>query len=414
MSGENEVSGEHSATAGKPASDVTVQRFGRDHNEVAVFEFQGELRDRLLTSLKRGHLETGRYTPDARALSSQTMLSMVTTGTAVGATAVSGAFSPTLYMATADPSTLMNIGSGVGSAVVGSGGITAQAPFIPVASAMPGLAPIMAMQALTAAVTLQQFKQVDQKLDSIKKKLDEAVAREEATITAELLSASDIADEVYQHFQANGEFSNDMLIRLAMAERDVRRVALRAQFLVNAHTLEETADEVNIHRANYDAQSAILATFLELRVAYLRLSVDMQENPKSVPDSVDQLQVKLEDGVALWDRLLHRSSEIKAELGKITDKRSDMNPLVRKFNREKAIDTLEKAYTITLESEKRISQGFDALIRDARETLEAIKSRAHSHSEPPALLYWQDETGDHCIYTDQIPVRIASAEQSVN
>ena len=411
MSKEFENPGEHSAATeenGKTSPVVTVQRFGTGDKEVAVFGLQGELRDQLLSSLKRGHLEAGRYTPDARALSSQTMLSMLSTGSAAAGTAISAGLSSTLYMATADPSTLMQIGSGVGSAVVGSGGISAHAPFIPVAASLPVVAPLMAMQALTAAVTLQQFKQVDQKLDSIKKKLDEAIAREEATITAELLSASDIADEVYRHFQENGEFSNDMLIRLAMAERDVRRVALRARFLVDSHTIEDATDEGKIHRANYDAQSAMLATFLELRVAYLRLSVDMQENPKSVPGSVEQLQVTLEDGAALWDRLLHRSSAIKEELEKIRDKRNDMNPLVRKLNREKAIDSLEAAYTLTLESEKRISQGFDALIRDAQETLQAIKQRTTPSAQPPSLLYWQDETGDHCIYTNEIPLSITS------
>ena len=372
---DSEVSGQNSATeqSNKRGSEMTVQRFGTGDNEVAVFGLQGELRDQLLSTLKRGHLEAGRYTPDARALSSQTMLTMVTTGSAAAGSALSAGLSSTLYMATADPSTLMQIGSGFGSAVVGSGGITAQAPFIPVAVSLPVVAPLMAMQALTAAVTLQQFKQVDQKLDSIKKKLDEAIAREEATITAELLSASDIADEVYRHFQANGAFSNDMLIRLAMAERDVRRVALRARFLVDAHTIEDATDEGKVHRSNYDAQSAMLATFLELRVAHLRLSVDMQENPKSVPESVEQLQTTLEDGAALWDRLLHRSSAIKEVLEKVKDKRNDMNPFVRKLNRERAIDSLEAAYTLTLESEKRISQGFDALIRDTQETLETIK-----------------------------------------
>lgn len=413
MSKDNEVLGQESATSERSndaAPEMTVQRFGKGANEVAVFEFQGELRERLLSSLQRGYLESGRYTPDARALSSQTMLSMVTTGTAAAGTAIAAGLSSSLFMATADPSTLMKIGSGVGAAVVESGRITAHAPFIPVAGSLPIVAPLMAMQALTAAVTLQQFKQVDQKLDTIKKKLDEAVAREEATITAELLAASDIADEVYRQFQANGAFSNDMLIRLAMAERDVRRVALRARFLVDAHSIEDATDEGKIHRANYDAQSAMLATFLELRVAYLRLSVDMQENPKSVPDSVEQLQVTLEDGAALWDRLLHRSSEIKAELEKVRDRRNDMNPLMRTLNRERAIDSLEAAYTLTLESEKRISQGFDALIRDAQETLETIKLQTQSNSEPPALLYWQDETGDHCIYTNEVPLSITSGK----
>jgi len=74
---------------------------------------------------------------------------MAVAGAAVGGTALSASLSSTFFMATADPSTLMKLGQGVGSAVMGVGGIVGQASFIAVPSSLPVVAPVMAMQALT-------------------------------------------------------------------------------------------------------------------------------------------------------------------------------------------------------------------------------------------------------------------------
>ena len=61
-----------------------------------------------------------------------------------GGTAASSLMAGNVFLATANPATLMTIGSGVGSAVMGSTGIVAQAPFIAASSAlMPVVAPVM-------------------------------------------------------------------------------------------------------------------------------------------------------------------------------------------------------------------------------------------------------------------------------
>ncbi|UJH71178.1 hypothetical protein [Ornithinimicrobium sp. INDO-MA30-4] len=173
---------------------------------------------------------------------------------------------------------------------MGVGGIVGQAAFIPVASSMSVVAPILAIQALGTAVTLHQFKQVDQKLDAVKDAVDTAIARNEATHAGELLAGSRIVDEVYQQYQEAGEFSNDMLVRLALAEREVRRLAERFRFLVDAHAVGSVDVISDVRRANYDVHSSLLASFLGLRIAYLRVCVDMQENPKSVATSVQRLK----------------------------------------------------------------------------------------------------------------------------
>lgn len=392
--------------------EVAVRRFDAAGAEVAVFEFQGELRDLILSSLRKDFLATGSYFADGKALSSQGVLSMAVAGAATVGTVLSASLSSTLFMATANPATLMSLGGGVGSAVMGVNGIVAQAPFIPVASSLPIVAPLMAMQALNAIVMLQQFKQVDRKLDAIKGTLDRAIARSEATHAGELLSASDIVDEVYRQYEEAGSFSNDMLIRLALAEHDARRLAERFRFLFDTHAIADVDDIADVQRANYDAHSAMLGSFLDLRIAYLRVCVDMQENPKSLESSLGQLKDKIKVGADFWQQLVSRSETLRKVILEREKLLNDRN-LVERFLPEFAggrgaaadrkLAALKDAYVSTLESELVIVKGFDSLIQSAKQTLNALEN-PKGLSSSSTLVYWQDETGEHSFSTEKLRV----------
>ncbi len=410
---------EHSQGERMSASDeavrdtVEVQRFDADGTEIAVFEFQGHLRDLMVSSLQAGYLATGGYTSDAKAVSPQGMLSMVVAGSAVAGTKLSAAMSSTLYMATADPSTLMSLKGGVGSAVMGAKGIAAQAPFLPVASALPIVAPLMAMQAMSTVIMLQQFQHVDQKLDSIKTALDTAIARSEATHVGELLTASAVVDEVYRRYDLEGAFSNDMLIRLALAEHDVRRLTERFRYLVDAHSPSEVGEIADVRRANYDAHSAMLASFLDLRIAYLRVCVDMQEHPKSVQSSVAQLKAKIGSVTDFWQGLVNRSSDLRDAIHTAEKRLDDMGwaeKVLPEFiggrgaAAEKKLNALKHAYVSTMENELGIMKDFDDLIHSARQTLKALENPKALSSQAPTLVYWRDETGEHSFSTKQLGV----------
>ena len=386
--------------------EVAVRRLGSDGAELAVFEFQGNLRDVMISSLREGYLATGNYVSDAKAVSPQGAMSLAVAGAAAGATALSAAFSSTLFMATANPATLMTLGSGVGSAVMGAGGIIAQAPFLAVASSLPVVAPVLAIQALNTAVMMQQFKKVDQKLDTIKSTLDKAIARIEATHAGELLAASRIVDDVYSQYSIEGSFSHDMLVRLALAERDVRALAARFRQLVNARGTAILDDPAEVQQANYDAHSAMLASFVELRISYLRVCVDMQENPKSVNSSLKQLNVVIDDGIVFWEQLQDRSRALKSEIDNIEGKLSDMNWAARNFpvgegaSLEKELAKRKAAYTSTMESEREIMREFHSLIESARNTRKALDEPAGEKTSP-TLVYWKDEAGEHSFVTEQ-------------
>lgn len=393
--------------------EVAVTRFNADGSEIALFEFQGQLRDLMISSFRTSYLATGSYVDDAKSVSPQGVLSMAVGGAAAAGTGISAAISSTLYMATAAPSTLMNLGAGVGSAVMGAGGIVAQAPFIPVASSLPVVAPMMAMQALTTAVMLQQFQQVDRKLDAIKSTLDTAIARSEATHAGELLTAASIVDEVYRQYEAAGSFSRDMLIRLALAEHDVRRLAERFRYLVDSQTPAEVDSVADVKRANYDAHTATLASFLDLRVAYLRVCVDMEENPKSLESSVRSLKEKIAAVTDFWQELLNRSDAIREAISDREVLLNDMSWAERHLPEfiggrgaaaERKLKILKDAYVSTMESELTIIEGFHALIQSAKQTLKALEDPKTDISATPSIVYWQDDAGEHSFSTESLRI----------
>src|SRR5690554_5506 len=102
--------------------EVQVRNLGSKGSELAVFEFQGELRDSMVSNLHEAYLSTGKYASDARAVAPQGAMAVAFAGSAAVGTGLSAQFSSSLFMATANPTTLMQFKGGVGSAVMGAQG----------------------------------------------------------------------------------------------------------------------------------------------------------------------------------------------------------------------------------------------------------------------------------------------------
>ena len=93
---------------------------------------------------------------------------MIGTGSAVA----SSLFAGNVFLATANPATLMTIGSGVGSAVMGPTGIVATAPFVAASSALiPVVAPMMLFTTVSSVMMSARLDRVQKTLG----RLEEAV-----------------------------------------------------------------------------------------------------------------------------------------------------------------------------------------------------------------------------------------------
>lgn len=388
--------------------EVAVRRLGTGDSELAVFHFQGELREKILSNFREGYMAHGSYVPGAKAVSAQGAMSLAVAGSAAAATGVSATFGPTLYAATADPSTLMELGNGVGSAVMGAGGIAGQAPFVAVPIALPIVAPMMAIQSLNTAVMMQQFKNVDQKLDSIKTTLDETVSRMEATHVGELFAASRVVDDVYRQYSLEGRFSHDMLIRLAMAERDMGALTIRFQHLVKARDVTTFDEKTKFAQVKYDDHSAMLASLTQLRVSYLRVCVDMQENPHSVRSSGEHLKSSIDEGIEFWQFLLTRSESLQDKVNELKERLEAMSWRKRNLpggegaSVTRDLANVKGAYTSVMEGERGLMKEYILLIDAASKTRAALDSpHTADAGGSPTLVFWKDEAGEHAFVTEQ-------------
>ena len=227
------------------------------------------------------------------------MLTVIGSGT--GALGMSYAASGTLFMATANPATLMAIGSGVGSAVMGTGGIgiVAQAPFIPIAGAMmPVLAPLIAFQAINTIMIMAQFKPIHEKLDHIEKSIDRVLKRLEATFIGEIYSVSQRIEEIEINFKACNQFTPEMIIRLALIEDKVSPIFERYKFLYRAQEIEKHATtpadlKEDLNFKQNDAYFAIALSILDLRVDVLRVKLAIQDDAVYMKHSVGKLLEKV-------------------------------------------------------------------------------------------------------------------------
>lgn len=146
-------------------------------DEFGLLSINGNLKNEIIDQLQDNFCKQGHYINSGGAVSELCIPTLLAGG--CGALGITAATSGSLFIATANPSTLMAIGNGVGSAVMGSGGIIGQAPFIPISGAiMPVTAPLLAFQALSTIMVLQQFNVVNKKLDQVQRTVNTALKKE--------------------------------------------------------------------------------------------------------------------------------------------------------------------------------------------------------------------------------------------
>jgi chromosome condensin MukBEF complex kleisin-like MukF subunit len=142
----------------------------------------------------------------------------------------------------------------------------------------------------------------------------------------------------------------------------------------------------------------MLASFLNLRVKYLRTSVDIQENPQFVQRSSDSFTELLKDDINLWDKLLHKPDEMKDDIEEIAAELENAKGLQRvtQKSKEKELSRKKAEYANAMEKERVILQDFHSLIDIAKQISESTNTQAL-----PTLVYWHDDMGEHCIATNE-------------
>ena len=363
-----------------------------------LIAFTGRTRDALIASLTNSLAATGKYTPDARAVSSQVLGSTASTVTAVASTVASATIAPTLFMATANPATLMQLGSGVGSAVMGASGIAAQAPFIPVAASLPVVAPLALMGVVNTAVTMRQFQAVNAKLDTLANTLTDLLARADITQIAGLIAASKTLGDITEEYGELGHFTPAMIARFAVAEQALAAVARRQELLLLSAERRALDPETDIEDVIRDVNAAGLAYITEVQVHALHLALALQESPALVTKRTQQLTECIDKTNERWSTLKNLSEGVKA---KITEYEEEDQQKSRFSRQTHDLSALKERREKILENEKALIDEHGSKLEAFKELSQSLREQQESHA---TLVYWRDEAGEHSFLTEQLSI----------
>lgn len=389
----------------KKKNGVHVRTYKNVRGETtgALLSFNGVCRDDILKKFQENYALEGDHIKTGGALAPGSMLTLIGSGT--GALGISAAMSGNLFVATANPATLMAIGNGVGSAVMGAGGIVAQAPFIPVAGAMmPVIAPLLAFQAITSIMMLNQFSKIHKRLDQIEKSIHRLLQRTEATYVGEIISAANRLEELEHQFSVCNRFTNDMIIKLALIEDKVNPIFERYQFLFRAQGVNKYASGDDLSFKKNDSYFSIVLSMLDLRIELMQLRLTLQENPGYLKYETERLEKKVNDYRDLWNEITETSSileDIGSSLGKVVD---SMGWFSRKiWNRSEYKDLENKASTFK-RSASESGEAHKPVIEQAKLLADSIE-KGLEQSDHMNLIYWRDEQGEHAYYTSDLDLQ---------
>ena len=208
-----------------------------------------------------------------------------------GSAAASSLFAGNVFLATANPATLMAVKGGVASAVMGSTGIVAQAPFIAASTAIvPIVLPVMFFMTVHSMMTSVRFDRLEASLNRLAQMVEEVLKREVAGDYGEVLSAVARLQDISSEFDGSRRFTDEMKIRLALVERDLSAVHYKYDLLTGKALRTETGAKLAPADQHLYALSGVASIYVDRQ----RLRLALQDNPDDVARSVTALHQKIQ------------------------------------------------------------------------------------------------------------------------
>ena len=227
-----------------------------------------------------------------------------------GSAAASSLFAGNVFLATANPATLMALNGGVTSAVMGSTGIVAQAPFIAASTAiMPVVLPLMFFMTVSSMMMSVRFGRLETSLNRLAQMIEDVLKRDVAGDYGEVLGALTRLQDVSAEFDESRRFTDEMKIRLALVERDLSAVHYKYDLL----TTKSVTSEVGAKLAPTDQHLYALSGIASIYVDRQRLRLALQDNPDDVARSVRALNQKVDQTRTGFAKLLEDNPLVQYE-----------------------------------------------------------------------------------------------------
>ena len=197
----------------------------------------------------------------------------------IGSPVASSLLAGNVFLATANPGTLMTIGTGVGSAVMEGGKIVAQAPFVAASSAlMPVVAPLMLFATVSSVMMSARLDRVQRTLGRLYDVVEGVRRHLDTEDYGRFETAAEQVDAIRSEFEQCQRFASDVPGKLSLVEHDVSVLRSKYRFLMTGDLQSED-----------DARSAVsslnrffVASLCDLQVDLLQLYWVLQADPDVV------------------------------------------------------------------------------------------------------------------------------------
>lgn len=328
-----------------------------------------------------------------------------------GSTAASSLFAGNVFLATTNPATLMTIGSGVGSAVMGPAGIVAQAPFVAASSAlMPVLAPVMLFTTLSSLTMCARLDRTQKQLGQLSEVVERVRHLLEAEDYARFEAAAERIDEIRSEYGQCQRFASDVPARLAKIDHDVG--VLRSKYGVLATgAVHSEKDAKQMARG---VSQFFLANLYDVQIDVLQLYLALQNDPEVVDSRRSRLFEKVERYGDDFRRVLDADpvGDYHRELKRALPKRALSKPALSKLPpamRREAIAKLpsllkEEAAARLRSFVKREAVAEVGRIRQIRNNLRATRTHmerwieafeeAEDGSRPHSIVFYRESDGE--------------------
>ena len=208
-----------------------------------------------------------------------------------GSTAASSLLAGNVFLATANPATLMTIGAGVGSAVMGPTGIVAHAPFVAASSAvLPVVAPLMLFVTVSSMITGVRLDRMQKTLGALSDLLERVRHVMEAEAHGKFQSATKHLDDIRSQFEHSRRFTDTMKSELVQARRDLNLLHHQYGHLAG----REIRSEDDARTAVSDINLFFLSSLMDIRADVLRLYLTLQDDPGFAGQREEQLRRKVQ------------------------------------------------------------------------------------------------------------------------
>lgn len=269
----------------QPPREPVGQIFTHEgHPEIAVVDLGRDISDALRASWDAGHLfESGGV------IQSVWLQPLFATGTTASSSLLAG----NVFLATADPSTLMTIGGGKGSAVIGAGGkIIGHAPFVSASSALlPVVAPLMLFTTVSSIITGARLDRIQSTLGRLAQVLTRVRKLLETEAYARFQSATKHLEEIRSQFEHSQRFTAGMKSELAQVRRDLGLLRHQYGHLAN----RRIGTEEDAREAVWDINLFFMSTVMDIRADILRLYLTLEDDPAYAGQRHAKLVRKVEE-----------------------------------------------------------------------------------------------------------------------